>query len=190
MESDQLLLLLTAVTTGITLVLNVLVIARTRKIGEQLRELDALKRSVREVQLDFAEIVRVSNRTFIELQRLSGVGLHFRQIRREQLVLADKFQRISSAMDALSGLLQSRDAIKTEHQDEIKEIIETSRSLQEWRSRMTAVYADAGHLFESEPIRELIDRLGPELTYAAQPPARSAGRTRSSQRKVRPRRQR
>ena len=189
-ESDQLLWL--AVTaTAITLLLGVLVIAvRTRKIREQLWELDALKRFVQEVQRDFAEIVRISDRTFIGVRELSGFGLHFRQIKREQLHLSEKLQMISSAMETLAELLKLRGEIKREHQDKIKELVEVSRSLQEWRSRMTAVYSDAGHLFESEPIRELIDRFGPRPPYAAESPAGSEGRTRSSQKRVRPRRQR
>ncbi len=188
-ESDQLLWLAVAA-TAITLLLGVLVIAvRTRRIREQLLELDALKRSVQEVQRDFAEIVRISDRTFIGLRELSGFGLHFRQINREQLRLSEKLKMISSAMEN-AGLMQLRGEIKREHQDEIKEIVEASRSLQEWRSRMTAVYSDAGHLFESEPIRELIDRFGPQPTDAAEPPGRSEGRTRPTQKRVRPRRQR
>ena len=189
-ESDQLLLLTVAV-SGITLLLGVLVIAvRTRKIREQLLELDALKRSVQKVQRDFAEIVRISDRTLVGLQELSGFGLHFRQIKREQLRLSEKLKMISSAMETLGGRPQLRDQIKREHQDEIKEIVEASKSLQEWRSRITAVYSDAGHLFESEPIRELIDQFEPQPTYAADPPGRSEGRTRPSQKRVRPRRQR
>ena len=83
---------------------------------------------------------------------------------------------ISSAMETLGGRPQLRDEIRREHQDEIKEIVEASKSLQEWRSRITAVYSDAGHLFESEPIRELIDSFGPQPTsYAAEPPGRGNG---------------
>jgi hypothetical protein len=181
MVSDQLVLFAVAA-SAITLLLGVLVIVvRTRKIGEQLSELDALKRSVQEVQRDFARIVRVSDRTFVGLQALSGVGLHFRRIKSEQSRLAEKLKMISSAMETLTGLLQ--------HRDEIKEVVEASRSLQEWKSRMTAVYSDAGYLFESEPIRELIDRFGPQPTNAAEPPDRSERRSRPSQKKVRARRQ-
>ena len=186
-ESDQLLWIAVAA-TAITLLVGVVVIAvGTRK---QLLELDALKRSVQKVQRDFAEIVRISDRTLIGLRELSGFGLHFRQIKREQLRLSEKLKMISSAMETLGGLPQLRDEIKREHKNEINEIVEVSRSLQEWRSRVTAVYSDAGHLFESEPIRELIDRFGPQQTYAAEPPGRSEGRMRPNQKRVRPRRQR
>ena len=186
-ESDQ-LLLLAIVATGITLLLSVLVIAvRTRRIREQLLELDALKRSV---QRDFTEIARISDRTFIGLQELSGFGLHFREIKREQLRLSEKLTMISSEMEALVGLLQLRGEIGREHQEKIKELVKACRSLQEWRSRMTAVYSDAGYLFESEPIRELIDRFGPPPTYIAEPPDRSERKSRPSQKRVRPRRQR
>ena len=190
MVSDQLLLLAVAA-SAITLLLGVLaIVVRTRKISEQLSELAALKRSVQEVRRDFARIVQVSDRTFVWLQALSGVGLHFRQIKREQLRLSEKLKTISSALETFTKLLQRRDEIKRQHKDEIKEVVEASRSLQEWKSRMTAVYSDAGYLFESEPIRELIDRFGPPSTYTAEPPDRSERRSRPSQKRVRPRRQR
>jgi hypothetical protein len=190
-ESDQ-LLLLAAATTAITLLLSVLVIAvRTRKVREQLLELDTLKRSVQTVQSDLIEIVRIADRTSVGLQELSGIGLHFRQIKREQIRLSEKLKMISSAMETLEGLLQLRDEIKRGQTEEIKEIVNASRSLQEWRSRVDAVFSDAGHLFESEPIRELIDRFGPQPTsHTAEPPGRSEGGTRPSPKKVRPRRQR
>jgi len=175
-ESDQ-LLLLAAAGTGITLLLSILVIAvRTRK------ELDALKRSVQPVQSNVTEIVRIADRTFVGLQELSGVGLHFRQIKREQVRLSEKLKTISSAMDTLEGLLQLREETQKWQDEEIKEIADASRALQDWRSRMTAVYSDAGHLFESEPIRELIDRYGPQPTsHTAEPLGRSEGRTSTSQ---------
>jgi hypothetical protein len=189
-ESDPLLLLALAA-SGITLLLGILVIAvRARKMDERLAELDAMKRSLQQVQRDFAEIVRISDRTFVGLRELSGVGLHFRQIKREQLRLWEKLQKISSATDSLARLLQRRDQINRDHPDELKEIVEASRSLQEWRSRMTAVCADADHLFESEPIRELVEGLDPQPLYAGEPAGRSEGRTRPSQKRVRPRRKR
>jgi hypothetical protein len=185
------LLLLAAAATGITLLLSVLVIAvRTRKIREQLLELDVLRRSVQTVQGNLTEIVRISDRTFVGLQELSGAGLHFRQIKRQQLRLSEKLNTISNAMETCEALLQLRDDLRGQS-EEIKEIVEASRSLQEWRSRVTAVYSDAGHLFESEPIRELIDRFGPPPTsYAEEPASRAEGKRRSSQKRVRPRRQR
>jgi hypothetical protein len=173
-ESDQLLLLAAAV-TGVTLLLSVLMAVLTRKAREQLLELYALKRSVQTVQSKLTEIVRIADRTFVGLQELSGFGLHFREIKREQLRLSEKFKMISSAMETLGGLLQLRDEIRGQN-EEIEEIVKASRSLQEWRSRVTAVYSDAGHLFESELIRELIDRFGPQPTsYTAEPPGRGNG---------------
>lgn len=189
--SGQLLLLLSACATGITLLLGVLVIAvRTRKIREQLLELDALRLSVQTIRSNLGEIDRTLVRTVVGLQALSGVGLHFREIKREQLRLCEKLNKISSAMEAFGELLQVRDDPRGQS-DEIKEIVEASRSLQEWRSRVTAVYSDAGHLFESEPIRELLDQFAPPpASYTAEPPAKSEGRRRASQKRVRPRRQR
>ena len=72
-------------------------------MGEQLSEISVLRRSVHEMQRDFAEIVRIADRTFIGLQELSGVGLHFRQMKREQFRLSEKLKMISSAMDTLEG---------------------------------------------------------------------------------------
>ena len=153
-------------------------------MGQQLSEIGVLRRSVQEMQRGFAEIVRIADRTSIGLQELSGFGLHFRQMKREQLRLSEKLDMISRETDSLAGVLQLRDQVQREHQDEFKEIVVVSRSLQEWRSRITAVYSDAGHLFESEPIRELIDRFGPRPAYAAESPARSGRRMRPSQKSV------
>jgi hypothetical protein len=188
--SDQ-LLLLAAAATGITLLLSALVIAvRTRKIREQLLELDALRRSVQTVQGNFTEIVRIAERTFVGLQELSGVGLHFRQIKRQQLRLSEKLNMIANAMETYEELGRLRDDLRGQS-EEIKETVEASRSLQEWRSRVTAVYSDAGHLFESEPIRELLDRFAPPAaSYTAEPTGGSEGKRRPSQKRVRPRRQR
>jgi hypothetical protein len=189
--SGQLLLLLSVCATGVTLLLGVLVIAvRARKIREQLLELDALRCSVQAIQSKLTEIDGTLVRTFVGLQALSGVGLHFREIKREQLRLCEKLSKISSTMQGFGKSPQLGDE-PAKQSEEIKEIVEVSRSLQEWRSRVTAVYSDAGHLFDSEPIRELLDQfaLSPE-SYTAEPPARSEGRRRPSQKRVRPRRQR
>jgi hypothetical protein len=97
---------------------------------------------------------------------------------------------ISSAMETLGGLPQLRHEIRGQN-EEIEEIVEASRSLQEWRSRVTAVCSDAGHLFESEPIRELIDRFGPQPTsYTAEPPGRSGRKNEAQPEKSSPRRHR
>src|SRR4030095_5023651 len=133
MQSDQLLLLLlTAVTMGTTLLLGVFVISvHTRKMGELLLEIGVLRGSVQEMQRDLAEIVRIADRTSIGLQELSGFGLYFRQMEREQLRLSEKLDMISKVTDSLAGVLQLRDEVEREHQDEFKEIVEVSRSLQE-----------------------------------------------------------
>jgi hypothetical protein len=191
-EPDQ-LLLLAAATTGITLLLGVLVIAaRIRKVREQLLELDALKCSVQTVESNLAEIVQIVGRISDGLPELSSLGLHFRQINRDQFRLSEKLRVISSAMDTLRELLQLQEEIKRGQDEELKEVADASRALQEWKSRITAVYADAGHLFESEPIRELIDRVGPQpASLTGEPPVESERRTKPrSQKRVRPRRKR
>jgi flagellar biosynthesis chaperone FliJ len=189
-DSDQ-LLLLAAGTTAITLLLGVLVIAvRIRKVRQQLLELDALKRSVQTVESNLAEIAQTIDRLSDGLPALSSLGLHFRQINRDQFCLSEKLRTISSAMDTLRELLQLREPIKREWDEELKEVADASRALQEWKSRITAVYADAGHLFESEPIRELIDHVGPQPA-AGEPPVESERRTKPrSHKRVRPRRKR
>jgi hypothetical protein len=185
------LLLLAGTATGIALLVSVLVIAvRTRKIREQLLELDAMRRSVQTVQGNLTELVRTSDRAFAGLRELSGIGLHFRQLKRQQRLLSEKLDKISNAMETYEALLQLRDSLRGQS-EEIKEVVEASRSLQEWRSRVTAVYSDAGHLFESEPIRELLERFAtPPASYAVERPDSSEGKRRPSQKKVRPRRQR
>jgi hypothetical protein len=113
-------------------------------------------------------------------------------MKRDQLQLSEKLRTISSAIDALNGLLQRRDEIKIRQDEKIEEIADASKSLQEWRSRVTAVYSDVGHLFESEPIRELIDQIGPQpASLTAEPSGRSERRMRApGQKRVRPRRRR
>jgi hypothetical protein len=113
-------MLLTAVTMGITLLFSVLVISvHTRKVGQQLSEIGVLRRSVQDMQRDFAEIVRIADRTSIGLQELSGFGLHFRQMKREQVRLSEKLDMISRVTDSLAGVLQLRDEVPTEHQEEL-----------------------------------------------------------------------
>jgi len=191
-DSDP-LLLLAAGTTAITLLLGVLVIAvRVRKVRQQLLELDALKRSVQSVESNLAQIAQTIGRVSDGLPALASLGLHLRQIKRDQFCLSEKLGTVSSAIETLRELLQLREAIERELDEELKEVADTSRALQEWKSRITAVYADAGHLFESEPIRELIDRVGPQpMALAGQGPVQSEPRTRPrSQKRVRPRRKR
>ncbi len=191
-DPDQ-LLLLAVVTSGIIALLSVLVIAiGVRKVREQLSELDALKRSAQTVERNVAETMQLVRRMSDALPVLSGLGLHFRQMKRDQLQLSEKLRTISSAIDALNGLLQRRDEIKIRQDEKIDEIADASRSLQEWRSRVTAVYSDVGHLFESEPIRELIDQIGQQpASLTAEPSGRPERRMRApGQKRVRPRRKR
>jgi hypothetical protein len=190
--SDQ-FLLLAAAATVIALLIGVLAIAvRLRKLNEKMWELDALTRSVERVESNLIEILQIADRPSQRLPELSGLGLHFRQVKREQARLSEKLATIASAVDALRELLRLRDETKNWRDGEIKEIAAASRALQEWTSRVTAVYSDAGHLFESEPIRELIDGFGPPAaSHAVESPDRVERRTRSSsQKRVRPRRQR
>ena len=167
-DSD-LMLLLAGVATAITLLLGVFVIAdRARRI-EQWLEQDAAA-----VWDDFDEIRRTSDGALVALRELSGVGLHFRQMRREQLRLSEKLEAISRATETMARLLQQRDQTEKEHRAQLEHIVGVSRSLQEWRSRMTAVYSEAAHLFESEPIRELMERFDEQQpTYALEAPGRS-----------------
>lgn len=186
-ESDQ-LLLLAAGTTAITLLLSVWVIAvHIKKMRQQLLDLDALRRTVQTVESNLADIAQIVVRLSDGLPELSSLGLHLRQIKRDQFCLSEKLRTISNAMDTLKELLQRREAIKRAQDEELKEVADASRALQEWKSRITAVYADAGHLFESEPIRELIDRVGPQpAPLAGTPPVESEGGTKPrSQKRVR-----
>ena len=135
MVADQLLMLVVVASAIALLAVVLVMVVRTRKISQQLSDLDAL---------------------------------------------SEKLKIISGAMETRIALLQGRDEIKRQHRDEIKEIVEAARSLQEWKSRMTEVYLDAGYLFESEPIRELIDGFGPRPMHVAEPPCGSVGRSSES----------
>ena len=101
------------------------------------------------------------------LPQLVGLGLHFRQIKLDQLRLSEKLRIISSAVEEVRELLHRRQEYKSDQGEEIKEVANACRALEEWKSRITAVYADASHLFESEPVRELIDSIGPQAASSA-----------------------
>ena len=168
-ESDQLLLFALAA-AALTVLLGILVIAvRTRRIVETLSDMDAMKRTLQKVQLELADNPRIPDRTFVENPVLPGLGLHLRQIKREQLRLSEAVKMISSEMETFGHLLKRRDKSKRDQRREIRELVETSRSLQEWKSRMTAVYSDGRHLFDSELIRELMEGFSPEAMHVAQP---------------------
>ena len=185
-ESDQ-LLLLALVASAVTLLLGILVIAlRTRRIVERLAEMDAMKRALQQAQREFAHNAHIFDAA---LPGLTGLGLHLRQIKMEQRRLAETLKAISSAMQTLARSLRRRDKTKRDRRHEIEEMVETARSLQEWRSKMTAVYSDAAHLFDSEPIRELIEGFGKEAMHAAEPADTSERSARSRQKRVPSRRQ-
>lgn len=191
-EADQLLLpVVTAI--AVVLFIGVLTIAvRVRKLHEKMWELDTLTCSVQRIESSLIEILQLADRPSQRVPELSGFGLHFRQIKREQARLSDKLATIASAVEALRQLLRLRDETKQWRDGEIKEVAAASRALQEWTLRVTAVYSDAGHLFESEPIRDLIDRFGPPpASHGVESPDRAERRPRPpSPKRVRPRRQR
>ena len=179
-DSD-LALLLAGVGTAITLLLGVFVIANRARRIEQWLEQEAVVRS------DFEELRWTSDRTFVALCELSGMGLHFRQIRREQLRLSEKLEAISQATETMMRLLQWRDDAERERGAQFEQIIEASRSLQEWKSRMTAVYSEAADLFETEPVLELMERFDERKpTYALEAPGRSEETTRRATKEVGP----
>jgi hypothetical protein len=189
----DLLLFLAATTAGITLLLAVLVIAvRIRKVRERLLELDALQHSVQTVETNLAELVQIVGRLSGGRPELPSFGLHLRQIKRDQFGLSEKLTTISSAIDALRELLQLREQTKREQEEEIREVADASKALQEWKSRVTAVYTEAGHLFESEPVRELIERVGAQPPSLVGEPGDGSERriAARSQKRVRPRRKR
>jgi hypothetical protein len=153
LESE--LLLLVAAGIAISVPLGVFVIAaRVNKIREQLGELAALQTSIRAIETDFAQIVRIVGPMSDALPQVSSLGLHFRQIKKKQSYLSEKLSIISSTVEEVRELLHHREESKSE---QIKEVANAYRALEEWKSGIVAVCADASHLFESEPVRELID---------------------------------
>ena len=152
------LLLLVAAGIAISVLLGVFVIAaRVHKIREQLGELAALQTSIRAIEADFAQIVRIVGPMSDALPQVSSLGLHFRQIKKKQSYLSEKLSIISSTVEQVRELLHRREESKSEQGDEIKEVANAYRALEEWKSGIVAVCADASHLFESEPVRELTD---------------------------------
>ena len=76
-------------------------------------------------------------------------------------VLQDSIQRVEGE---LGHHLEKRD-------EEINGIAKNFAGLQEWKSRVSAVSYEARHLFESEPVRELMDNLGSRHNaLTAEPP--------------------
>jgi hypothetical protein len=157
-EADQVVWVVCAA-AGIALLSAALAISvRTRKIHERLLELGALERSIRRLERNVGDTEQVVDRLSDVLPGLSGLGLHFRQIKRDQFRLSEKVTAV--AADAFNGLLELRRDFK-KRDEQIIEIAEGSRALQQWRAGVRAAYADASrHLFESEPIRELIGHFG------------------------------
>jgi hypothetical protein len=171
-ESGQLLLLAVA-TTGIACLVSALVVVfRTRKIYEELSQLEALRHSLQGLERDMREIRREVGRIADVLPGLSGLGLHLRQIKRDQRQVSERLSAIPTARHTVEGLRQLRRDLEKRNK-EINKIARASQGLQEWKSRVSMISSDARHLFESEPIRELIDGLGsPPNALTAEPPAR------------------
>ena len=158
-ELDQ-LLLLAAVATGIVLLLSTLAVAvYTRRIQHRLLQLDVLQRSIQRLEEEQRDIVRFVDRMSDTLPGLSGLGLHLRQLKREQLRLSEKLSSMQTSAGTVEDLAQLRHHIEKRDQ-EINRIAKSFRGLQEWKSRVRAISREARHLFESEPIRELMDELG------------------------------
>lgn len=152
--SDQLLFTLAA--AGVTLAICVAVIVvQIRKIRERVADLDLIKRSLLQIQREVAGVHAI-DRAMVRTYETPGLGLHLRELKREQTRVLERLQALSSEIDTFGRLLRRRDKNARDHRDEVKAIVETSKSLQDWTSRMTAVYSEAAQLFESEPIRELI----------------------------------
>ena len=94
-ESD-LLLLVAAGIAAISALLGVFVIAaRVNKIREQLGKLAALQTSIQAIETDFAQIVKIVGPMSDTLPPLAGLGLHFRQIKRDQFCLFEKLKKQS-----------------------------------------------------------------------------------------------
>jgi hypothetical protein len=64
-------------------------------------------------------------------------------------------------------MLERREESKSEQGEEIKELVNAHRALEEWKSGVVAVFADASHLFESEPVRELIYSVAAQAASSA-----------------------
>jgi hypothetical protein len=167
LESD-LLLLLGASIAAIRVLFGAFVIAaRVNRAREQLGELAALQTSIQAIETDFAQIVKIVGPMSDTLPSLAGLGLHFRQIKRDQFCLSKKLKTISSAVEEVRELLDRREESKSEQGEEIKELVNAYRALEEWKSGVVGVCADASHLFESEPVLELIDSIGPQAASSA-----------------------
>jgi len=77
--------------------------------------------------------------------------------------------RMSADLARLRNQLEERD-------EEINRIANDFRGLQEWKSKVSRISYEARHLFELEPIRELMDNLDSQSdTPTAKPPDESNG---------------
>ena len=92
--------------------------------------------------------------------------------------LQRSIQRVEGALGEIGRVVdrmsddqaQLRD-LTERRKKEINRIAKGFRGLQEWKSRVSAISYEAGHLFESEPIRELMDNLGSRPdALTAEPP--------------------
>ena len=159
-ELDQ-LLLLAAIATGIVLLLSALVVAvRTRRIEDRFQR----------VEEDLGEVVRFVDRMSDTLPGLSGLGLHLRQLKRDQLRLSEKLSSMRTSAGTFEDLAQLRHHVQKRDQ-EINRIAKGFRGLQEWKARVRAISSEARHVFESDPIRELMDRAGSRPdAFTVEPP--------------------
>src|SRR5262245_28754672 len=172
-ELDQ-SLIIAGIVTGIVLALSTLVIAVcTRRIQYRLLQLDVLQCSIQRVEEEQRDIVRFVDRMSDTLPGLSGLGLHLRQLKRDQLRLSEKLSSMRTSAGTFEDLALLRHHIEKRNQ-EISRIAKGFRGLQEWKSRVSAISHEARHLFESEPIRELMDNLGSRPdALTAEPPGTS-----------------
>ena len=169
-ELDQ-LLLLAAIVAGIVLALSTLVVTvRTRRIEDRFLDLDVLQDSIQRIEEELGEIGRRVDRMSDTLSGLSGLGLHLRELKREQLRVSEKLESIRASAGTSEDLAQVRHDLEKRKQ-EIKKIAQGFRGLQEWKSRVSAISSEARHLFESEPIRELMENHGSRPdALTAEPP--------------------
>ena len=144
-----------------------MIAARVNKIREQLGKLAALQTSIQAIETDFAQIVKIVGPMSDTLPPLAGLGLHFRQIKRDQFCLFEKLKTLLGAVEEVRELLDHRGESKSEQGVEIKELANACIALEAWKSGVVTVCADASHLLESEPVRELIDSVGLQADSSA-----------------------
>src|SRR5215475_12602004 len=107
-ELDQ-LLLLAAIVAGIVLALSTLVVTvRTRRIEDRFLDLDVLQDSIQRIEEELGEIGRRVNRMSDTLSGLSALGLHLRELKREQLRVSENLESIRASAGTSEDLAQVR----------------------------------------------------------------------------------